>query len=123
LDQLGVKIISLSDTVGLSNPSNISWIFEQLIAQYSHIEFGAHLHSHPATIVEKLKAAYKAGCRRFDGAIKGFGGCPMAEDELVGNMVTEEMVNFLSQKKIDLGINQDEFVKAQKMALQVFPKQ
>ena len=123
LDQLGVKFISLSDTVGLSNPNNISWIFEQLIAQYSHIEFGAHLHSHPATIVEKLNAAYKAGCRRFDGAIKGFGGCPMAEDELVGNMVTEEMVNFLSQKKIDLGINQDEFVKAQKMALQVFPKQ
>jgi hydroxymethylglutaryl-CoA lyase len=122
LDKLGVKIISLSDTVGLSNPNNISWIFEQLIAQYSHIEFGAHLHSHPAIIVEKLNAAYKAGCRRFDGAIKGFGGCPMAEDELVGNMVTEEMVNFLSQKKIGLGINQDEFAKAQKIALQVFPK-
>jgi hydroxymethylglutaryl-CoA lyase len=121
LDEMGVKIISLSDTIGVSNPDNISWIFEQLIPQYPHIEFGAHLHSNPATIWEKVEAAYSSGCRRFDGAIKGFGGCPMAKDDLVGNMVTEDMVTYFSQKNIDLGINLEAFGEAQRLALEVFP--
>jgi hydroxymethylglutaryl-CoA lyase len=116
-----VKIISLSDTIGVSNPENISWIFKQLIPLYPHIEFGAHLHSNPATIWEKVDAAYSAGCFRFDGAIKGFGGCPMAKDDLVGNMVTEDMVSFFNQKNIDLGIDQEAFSEAQRLALEVFP--
>ncbi|WMN11385.1 hydroxymethylglutaryl-CoA lyase [Marivirga salinae] len=121
LDKIDVKVISLSDTIGVSNPDNISWIFEQLIPEYSHIEFGAHLHSNPATIWEKVEAAYKAGCRRFDGAIKGFGGCPMAKDDLVGNMVTEDMVAYFNQNNIDLGINQEAFSEAQRLALEIFP--
>ncbi|WP_375578167.1 hydroxymethylglutaryl-CoA lyase [Marivirga tractuosa] len=121
LNKIDVKVISLSDTIGVSNPENISWIFEQLIPEYSHIEFGAHLHSNPATIWEKVEAAYKAGCRRFDGAIKGFGGCPMAEDDLVGNMVTEDMVAYFNQNNIELGIDQEAFAEAQRMALDVFP--
>jgi hydroxymethylglutaryl-CoA lyase len=121
LDKMNVKIISLSDTIGVSNPENISWIFEQLIPQYPHIEFGAHLHSKPAEIWQKVEAAYSSGCRRFDGAIKGFGGCPMAKDDLVGNMVTEEMVAYFDQKNIDLNINQDAFSEAQRLALEVFP--
>ncbi|HET8858667.1 hydroxymethylglutaryl-CoA lyase [Marivirga sp.] len=121
LDEMEVKVISLSDTIGVSNPENISWIFEQLIHQYPHIEFGAHLHSNPATIWEKLNAAFSSGCRRFDGAIKGFGGCPMAKDDLVGNMVTEDMVAYFNSKNIPLGINQEAFTEAQKLALEVFP--
>ena len=121
LNAMQVKIISLSDTIGVSNPENISWIFKQLIPLYPHIEFGAHLHSNPATIWEKVDAAYSAGCFRFDGAIKGFGGCPMAKDDLVGNMVTEDMVSFFNQKNIDLGIDQEAFSEAQRLALEVFP--
>jgi len=121
LDKMDVKVISLSDTIGVSNPENISWIFDQLIPQYPHIEFGAHLHSNPATIWEKVGAAYSSGCRRFDGAIKGFGGCPMAKDDLVGNMVTEDMVAYFNKNNIELGIDQEAFAKAQKVAVEVFP--
>lgn len=121
LNKIDVKIISLSDTIGVSNPENITWIFEQLIPQYSQIEFGAHLHSHPSSIWEKVEAAYSAGCRRFDGAIKGFGGCPMAEDDLVGNMVTEDMVAYFNNNNIKLGIDQEAFAEAQRIALEVFP--
>jgi len=121
LDKMNVKVISLSDTIGVSNPENISWIFDQLIPKYPHIEFGAHLHSNPATIWEKVEAAYTSGCRRFDGAIKGFGGCPMAKDDLVGNMVTEDMVAYFNKNNIELGLDQEAFAKAQELALEVFP--
>ncbi len=100
LSNMGVKILSLSDTVGTSNPENIAYLFSNLIPQYSKIEFGAHLHTKPTTWFEKVDAAYKAGCFRFDGAIQGFGGCPMAKDELTGNMPTEKLLSyFTSQKK------------------------
>jgi hydroxymethylglutaryl-CoA lyase len=121
LDKIDVKVISLSDTIGVSNPDNISWIFEQLIPKYPHIEFGAHLHSNPATIWEKVEAAYSSGCKRFDGAIKGFGGCPMAKDDLVGNMVTEDMVAYFNKNNIEVGIDEEAFAAAQKLALEVFP--
>jgi hydroxymethylglutaryl-CoA lyase len=88
LAKMGVKILSLSDTVGTSNPENINYLFSHLIPEYSNIEFGAHLHTTPNTWFEKIDAAYKSGCRRFDGAIQGFGGCPMAKDDLTGNMPT-----------------------------------
>lgn len=103
LANMGVKILSLSDTVGTSNPENIAYLFSNLIPQYPNIEFGAHLHTTPNSWFEKVDAAYKAGCHRFDGAIQGFGGCPMAKDELTGNMPTEKLLSyFTSQKKNNL---------------------
>lgn len=98
LAKMGVKILSLSDTVGTSNPENIDYLFSNLIPKYPHIEFGAHLHTIPTTWYEKVDAAYKAGCRRFDGAIQGFGGCPMAKDELTGNMPTEKLLSYFTTK-------------------------
>lgn len=95
LAKMGVKILSLSDTVGTSDPENIDYLFSNLIPRYPNIEFGAHLHTTPTAWYEKVDAAYKAGCRRFDGAIQGFGGCPMAKDELTGNMPTEKLVSYL----------------------------
>jgi hydroxymethylglutaryl-CoA lyase len=99
LSKMGVKILSLSDTIGSSDPENISYLFSNLIPAYSNIEFGAHLHTTPTTWFEKIDAAYQAGCRRFDGAIQGFGGCPMAKDDLTGNMPTEKMLSYFTQKK------------------------
>ncbi|WP_417860537.1 hydroxymethylglutaryl-CoA lyase [Winogradskyella sediminis] len=99
LANMGVKILSLSDTIGSSDPENINYLFSNLIPNYSNIEFGAHLHTTPTTWFEKVEAAYNAGCRRFDGAIQGFGGCPMAKDDLTGNMPTEKMFSYFTQKK------------------------
>ncbi|MFV0540643.1 MAG: hydroxymethylglutaryl-CoA lyase [Aestuariibaculum sp.] len=98
LYQMGVKILSLSDTVGTSNPESIDYLFSNLIPQYPQIEFGAHLHTTPSTWFEKVDAAYQAGCKRFDGAIQGFGGCPMAKDELTGNMPTEKLLSYFTSK-------------------------
>lgn len=95
LKQLGIKIFSLSDTVGVANPESIRYLFENLIPQHPDLEFGAHLHTTPDTWKEKIESAYNAGCRRFDGAILGYGGCPMAADELVGNMPTENLLSFI----------------------------
>ncbi|MCH7524351.1 MAG: hydroxymethylglutaryl-CoA lyase [Bacteroidetes bacterium] len=99
LGKMGVKIISLSDTIGSSNPENIEYLFSSLIPKYPEIEFGAHLHTTPSSWFEKVDAAYKAGCRRFDGAIQGFGGCPMAKDELTGNMPTEKLVSYFTKRQ------------------------
>ena len=99
LGKMGVKIISLSDTIGSSNPENIEYLFLNLIPHYPEIEFGAHLHTIPSSWFEKVDAAYKAGCRRFDGAIQGFGGCPMAKDELTGNMQTEKLVSYFTKRQ------------------------
>ncbi|RKE92188.1 hydroxymethylglutaryl-CoA lyase [Ichthyenterobacterium magnum] len=99
LSKMGIKILSLSDTVGTSNPENIDYLFSNLIHKYPNIEFGAHLHTTPNTWFEKVDAAYKAGCKRFDGAIQGFGGCPMAKDELTGNMPTEKLLSYFTSNK------------------------
>lgn len=99
LSNMGVNILSLSDTIGSSDPENIDYLFSNLIPQYPKIEFGAHLHTTPTTWFEKVDAAYKAGCMRFDGAIQGFGGCPMAKDELTGNMPTEKLLSYFTTKK------------------------
>jgi hydroxymethylglutaryl-CoA lyase len=120
LDRMEVQIISLSDTIGVAKPENITLLFETLIPKFPHIEFGAHLHSTRDTIEEKVKAAYDAGCRRMDGAIKGFGGCPMAKDDLTGNMATEVMLDWLKSQGVHVGINQAEFEKALEMASSVF---
>lgn len=106
LSMMGIKILSLSDTIGSSNPVNINYLFSHLITKYPNIEFGAHLHTTPSTWFEKVDAAYKAGCRRFDGAIQGFGGCPMAKDELTGNMPTEKLLTYFeSMQNLDLNLH------------------
>jgi hydroxymethylglutaryl-CoA lyase len=96
---MGVKILSLSDTIGSSTPEIITYLFSSLIPKYPEIEFGAHLHTTPDKWFEKVDAAYRAGCRRFDGAIQGFGGCPMAKDDLTGNMPTEKLLSYFTTQK------------------------
>lgn len=105
LADLQVPVISLSDTIGVSNRENISYLFSSLIPAFPQVEFGAHLHSNPNTWEEKVDAAYQAGCRRFDGAIRGFGGCPMAKDELVGNLATENLVAYFGKKNVPLNLD------------------
>ena len=105
LSRLGVSILSLSDTIGVADGKTIAYLFKHLIPMYPKIEFGAHLHTHPDHWYEKVEAAHKAGCFRFDGAIKGFGGCPMAKDELTGNMPTEKLLSYFTSKKETTGIN------------------
>lgn len=120
LSNMGVKILSLSDTIGSSTPDVISYLFSNLIPKYPKIEFGAHLHTTPDKWHEKVDAAYKAGCNRFDGAIKGYGGCPMAKDELTGNMPTEKLVSYFTAQKADTNIKPMSFESAYNKALEVF---
>lgn len=120
LSNMGVKILSLSDTIGSSTPEVIDYLFSNLIPKYPDIEFGAHLHTTPDTWYEKVDAAYKAGCHRFDGAIKGYGGCPMAKDELTGNMPTEKLLSYFAEQKAETGIKPMSFESAYNQALQVF---
>lgn len=120
LAKMGAKILSLSDTVGTSDPETIDYLFSNLIPKYPEIEFGAHLHTTPAKWHEKINAAYTAGCRRFDGAVQGFGGCPMAKDELTGNMPTEKMLSYFTTKKADSGVNWMVFEAAYNKATELF---
>ncbi|MDO4728494.1 MAG: hydroxymethylglutaryl-CoA lyase [Bacteroidota bacterium] len=120
LAAMGVKILSLSDTVGSSTPENIDYLFANLIPKYPNIEFGAHLHTTPDRWFEKVDTAFKAGCRRFDGAIKGFGGCPMAKDELTGNMPTEKLLSYFTANKIQTNLNPLYFESAYNEAAKVF---
>ena len=121
LYKLDVKIIALSDTIGVSNKENIDYLFSNLIPAFKDVEFGAHLHTTPDTWQEKIEAAYNAGCRRFDGAIKGFGGCPMATDKLTGNMPTENMLTYFEERKIATGLELNAFSESVKLAAQTFP--
>lgn len=120
LADMGVKILSLSDTIGSSTPDVIDYLFRNLIPAFPAIEFGAHLHTTPEKWHEKVDAAYKAGCRRFDGAIQGFGGCPMAKDDLTGNMPTEKLLSYLTAAKADHGLNSLSFESAYNEASKVF---
>ena len=120
LATLEVEIVSLADTIGVSKPEQITFLFNQLKKQFPKIELGAHLHSNPSTALEKIEAAFNAGCNRFDGALKGWGGCPMAEDKLVGNLATETIIDFLSSKNIKLGFDAKALSSAMTMADQVF---
>lgn len=121
LSQMGIRIFSLSDTIGVSNRANISYLFGQLIPAYPELRFGAHLHTTPSSWREKVDAAYRNGCSRFDGAIKGYGGCPMAKDELTGNMATENIVLYLDEQEVDTGLKKDRFLEAMMFSGQVFP--
>lgn len=120
LAHMGVKILSLSDTVGSSTPEVITYLFSNLIPKYPNIEFGAHLHTTPDKWHEKVDAAFKAGCRRFDGAIQGFGGCPMATDKLTGNMPTEKMLSYFTTQKADHNLSAMSFESAYNEALKIF---
>jgi len=117
LKTIDVKTIALSDTIGVSNPQNISQIFSSLISEYSEIEFGAHFHTNPDTWKEKVDSAFQNGCRRFDSAIKGFGGCPMAKDDLTGNMPTEKLISYFSDQ---LDLNIVEFNKSLQLSENIF---
>ncbi len=120
MGQLGIKIISLSDTIGIANPETIAYLFKHLIPTFPNIEFGAHLHTTPNTWQEKIEAAYENGCKRFDGAMKGFGGCPMAADDLTGNMATENLYAYFNDKGLQTSIDGYKFVDALIIANQVF---
>ena len=120
LANMGVKILSLSDTIGSSTPEVITYLFSNLIPKYPHIEFGAHLHTTPDKWHEKVDAAYQSGCRRFDGAIQGFGGCPMAADKLTGNMPTEKLLSYLTTQKADHNLSAMSFESAYNEALKIF---
>ncbi len=117
--QRGIRIISLSDTVGVATPQSIRELFTHLCKTYPHTEIGAHLHTRIHNWREKVQAAYESGCRRFDGAIKGYGGCPMAADSLTGNMPTEFLLSFLREEGEDTGINYREFNAAMTLASEV----
>lgn len=120
LKKLDIEIISLADTVGLSQPENIKTLFQTVTSEFPDIEFGVHLHSDLDSAMKKIEAAYKAGCRRFDGAINGFGGCPMAGDALVGNIATEQMVSYFAEANIPVNYDAHALKKAINMAPSVF---
>jgi len=116
----GVKVISLSDTIGSADIDSIGKLFQILSNKYKDIEFGVHLHTNPRSWYNKVESAYEAGCRRFDGAIKGFGGCPMASDKLVGNMPTEKLISFITEKNISSSVNLLRFETAYNHSLEIF---
>jgi hydroxymethylglutaryl-CoA lyase len=121
LNTLGADVVSLADTIGMSNPENIRYLFSNLTKEFPKIELGAHLHSNPATAMEKIEAAFNAGCTRFDSAIRGYGGCPMADDDLVGNIATETLISFLDSKTVSLSLDREAFIAAQAFADSIFP--
>ena len=120
LSFLDIEIISLSDTIGTADPNDIKKIFSNLIPKYMQIEFGAHFHTKPKEWFNKIDSAYNAGCRRFDGAIQGFGGCPMAKDELTGNLPTEKLISYLNSINKKPNINSLNFESCYNHALRLF---
>jgi len=119
INDFEIETLALSDTIGVSTPAIISPLFDLLINEFPSAEIGAHLHTAPNKWREKVEAAWDAGCRRFDGALKGFGGCPMAEDELVGNMPTENLISFAANKGIDVKLNKEKLEEAMLMASRI----
>lgn len=120
LSELGVKIIALSDTIGVSNRDNIQYLFSNIIPEFKHIEIGAHLHSTKEKAQEKIDAAYKSGCQRFDVAIHGFGGCPMAKDDLTGNLATEDLEYYFDKNNITLSLHKENLEQAYKDSWEIF---
>lgn len=120
LEKRGIKILALADTIGSSTPENITTLFSALIPELKQVEFGAHLHSTKEQAMGKIKAAYDAGCRRFDSAIHGFGGCPMAKEELTGNIATEDVEHFAHSQSISLELNTTELELAYEESWPIF---
>lgn len=120
LAKLGIKTMAMADTVGVAQPDTIEYIYRHLIPEFPDLSIGAHFHSTPATWREKIEAAYGNGCLRFDSSMKGIGGCPMAEDELVGNIATENLVHWCVEKQINLELNMEAFADSIGMAAEIF---
>jgi len=116
----GIKKIALADTVGIANPEDVTYLTHSVISEFPDLEIGAHLHCHPGNWKLKTAAAFEAGCRHFDAAIRGFGGCPMAKDELVGNLATENLVQYLEEKNVETQIDQHQFKLALDASAEVF---
>ena len=121
LSDMGVRIMALSDTIGVASPESISYLFSNLIPPHPEVEFGAHLHTQAHNWEEKIEAAFRSGCKRFDAALKGYGGCPMAKDDLTGNMPTENLIYFFDQIDEELHLNRSAFAKSMSMTNDVFP--
>ncbi len=119
LIKLDISIFQLSDTIGVAEPANIQYLFKDLIPANPSVEIGAHFHTTPDTWEEKIVAAYDSGCRRFDGTIRGFGGCPMAQNKLVGNMPTENLITFARERDIEIGLDLDSYFDAMKVSGQI----
>lgn len=117
---MGITIVSLADTVGVATPDQVYHALQTVIPQYPQVSFGAHLHSTPYSWQDKLEAAIRAGCRRIDGALKGIGGCPMAQDDLVGNMATENIIAYLQQQQLPLQLNQEALAESLQLAARLF---
>ena len=115
-----IQIISLADTVGVATPEQIAFALRALIPAYAQIDFGVHLHATPYNWKEKLAEAFEAGCRRFDGALKGIGGCPMAGDELVGNMNTELIIQYMEDQSINPELNKEALDRSLELASRIF---
>lgn len=120
LSEIGVRIVSLADTIGVSNEALIETIFSETVANFPNIEFGVHLHSNPDTAYSKIEAAIKAGCQRIDGAILGIGGCPMANDDLTGNIAMETIISCLDQDGLDIAIDRAAWEQALHIARELF---
>ncbi|MEO6633546.1 MAG: hydroxymethylglutaryl-CoA lyase, partial [Mucilaginibacter sp.] len=116
----GIKVIALADTIGAASAAQINDIYPSLTNQFPNTEFGIHLHSTPDTWREKIEAAYKSGCRRFDTTIKGYGGCPMAADDLTGNIATENLIGYLQAQNEDTGLDMVKFREAMEYAGEIF---
>ncbi len=120
LISMGIKHFSLSDTIGVSTPESITYLFSNLIPVFPEVEFNAHLHTTPDKWKEKVHAAYESGCKSFDGAIKGYGGCPMAKDELTGNMPMENMIAYFDHHEIPTGLDMEAFGSAMEESNNIF---
>lgn len=118
LAELDIRIFQLSDTIGVSQPASIKYLFSNLIPRYPDLDIGAHLHTTPSTWEEKIHAAAEAGCVRYDGAIRGFGGCPMAKDDLTGNMATENLFTYFGFERA--GVDREAFLTAMRGSGKVF---
>jgi len=120
LAERGVQMLSLADTIGISSPDKIRYIFPHLTKQFPELEFGVHLHSAATNWEEKIEAAYQSGCKRFDAALKGYGGCPMAADKLTGNIATENIMRYLKNQGEELNLDMDKWQEAMEYSSSVF---
>jgi hydroxymethylglutaryl-CoA lyase len=120
LSEMGIKHIALADTIGCSDPQNITYLFSHLIPEFKNVEIGAHLHSTKEKAMEKIEAAWKSGCRSFDVAIHGFGGCPMAKEDLTGNMATEDLEQFAKNNGIKLDLDHEQLLSCYESSWKIF---
>ncbi len=117
---LGIEFLALSDTIGIAKEQDVSDLFKVLQAELKEVEFGAHFHTRPETTNKLIKAAYEAGCRRFDSAVKGFGGCPMAKDDLTGNLPTEALLDWFDERSILTPIDKKAFHESYDFSSRIF---